>query len=577
MNTDSLSDGPFRLGVWLELQPDVHLSSEGIYRMLSHLLNAACNDGGLSVVIACASWTTEDVALMLQDYAVSRDHVDIVPSRKKIPIYFRLKAFFKKRRPEVRPPAPKNRLLNFFIGIGSRIVRTAALRETFGALLGTSNWLIGLLWVLVAAALFVALLPVLLIVLLICGLSMGRSTPHSFAGLSKRLWEKLTSARPVTFFASAFRAMFSIPLQKVLVRLLLSIEALVMEREYRKLARKLNRRTDITVWYIPHPAASHAASLTAPLVLAVPDIVYADFPTLFPPSIVKRLDRRIRTLAPKAVVTVSYSAYVRDEHVVGYLGVDPARARVIHHGCMDVTPYLGWTSDQGTKVLREKAVALVRQYLCTDLKLPRGMESLYPEQYVRQLPLDEIPFLFVSSRIRPHKNCLGLIKAFERVLRRRYMNLKLVLTGDMDHAPMAVKDYIRNAHLELDVLSIPNLPPDVHAAFYVLARLTVVPTLFEGGFPFLFEESMSVGTPVVMSSLPVTIDTVPHDLASRMLFDPYDTIDMANKIEWAVKHRADMFAMQRPLFESMKARTWGDVAKEYLVLLKEASLNANRL
>ena len=61
----------------------------------------------------------------------------------------------------------------------------------------------------------------------------------------------------------------------------------------------------------------------------------------------------------------------------------------------------------------------------------------------------------------------------------------------------SARDHLVRAHLQTDVISVPGLPSDVHAAFFQLARLTVVPTMFEGGFPFPFCESLSVGTPVV--------------------------------------------------------------------------------
>jgi glycosyltransferase involved in cell wall biosynthesis len=122
---------------------------------------------------------------------------------------------------------------------------------------------------------------------------------------------------------------------------------------------------------------------------------------------------------------------------------------------------------------------------------------------------------------------------------------------------------IRELHLEHDVVSVGNLPADVHAALFSLAALTVVPSLFEGGFPFPFTESLSVDTPVVMSSIPVTRELLPPETHERILFHPYSTPDIAAKIRWGLEHRDELLRIEQPIYQEMAERTWDVVADEF--------------
>ncbi len=82
----------------------------------------------------------------------------------------------------------------------------------------------------------------------------------------------------------------------------------------------------------------------------------------------------------------------------------------------------------------------------------------------------------------------------EQVLRRKYLTVKLFLSGRLESDKEVVK-YVERQHLEMDVIPVHDLPLGVMAALYRLASLTCMPSLFEGGFPFQFSESLSVGLP----------------------------------------------------------------------------------
>jgi glycosyltransferase involved in cell wall biosynthesis len=173
--------------------------------------------------------------------------------------------------------------------------------------------------------------------------------------------------------------------------------------------------------------------------------------------------------------------------------------------------------------------------------------------------------------VRPHKNLFNLLTAFDALVRERYLPLKLFTTGNMTYAAPHVQSFLTERCLELDVINVPDLPSDIHAAFYGLAELTVVPTLFEGGFPFPFTESLSVDTPVVMSNIPAVREVLPDQLVPLALFDPYDPNSIADRIQWALEHRAELLREERTAYDELTQRTWDDVVKEYFDVFRSVA------
>jgi glycosyltransferase involved in cell wall biosynthesis len=199
----------------------------------------------------------------------------------------------------------------------------------------------------------------------------------------------------------------------------------------------------------------------------------------------------------------------------------------------------------------------MRAYIDENLaEFPAGLRD-----YLQNINPAQWSYLFVSSQTRPHKNHLNVLKAYRGLLREEYINQKLVFTGRFS---AEMTQYIKEEHLHLDVLSFHALPSRVHAAFYACASLTITPTLFEGGFPFTFSESLSVRTPVVLSDIPVTREVLTDQERQRYCFDPYNIQAMRDKIAWALGHREQLLKEELKTLEKMKARTWEDVASDYL-------------
>lgn len=529
---------PFILGVWMQMPPHARLRGEGITQVLLRILRLAASPEGPAVVIACAVWTRPEIEQLLAEYGLAAARIEIFTGTSRWP---RLLALY-------------NRLVGASAD-GSKPSRRSVLR-----LLTAPLSLVGLLLTFAWRGLRKALSLTRRLAKALVTKSSFR--PALWTWNRVRLFRRFLTAgwtavrRPFVRLRDRTRAWFKTTLPARILRRLNAAQ-------FSALARRASGLRDVAVWLIPNPGFRHAAALQAPRVVVVPDMVHRDFPDLYAHAGIS--DETIRSVVAGAAATISYLPYVRDRHVVEYLGVPPANAHVIPHAPMLVDSFLPAGPDR-----RRAALAAIHAFLRQYDRRPTWTPFL-PEGYLYDFPFDEVRYLFVSSQIRPHKNYLNLFLAYETLLRRKYRNVKLVITGRLHEGQRDLCGFLRSRRLELDVLSLYDLPPDVHAAFYLLAELSVVPTLSEGGFPFPFSESLSVGTPVVMSDIPATRDVIGPPLAGLMLFDPADPAAIADRIDWALAHRYELLQAQRPLFEQLQRRTWDQVADEYMAVLARAA------
>jgi glycosyltransferase involved in cell wall biosynthesis len=553
----SANEEPFTFGLWIQLPPLTLLKSEGIMTVVAEILKAAAARGDTKIVVALAKWTEDPFKSLLHIHQIPLELVEIVTSRQRLPLLVRLRVFL-----QTRPKAPTRaswfrRMTRALRGIAfvpfleKRI--SVAARAWFRGILATDSTLVFGTVSFLALLLLLVLGPPLLLL-------WGLGKLFLFNSLVERLSTRL---QPLYRRCIANKILL---LRSRWGRCLTWAHNAVMEDEFRLLARVVSARKDVAVWYVPHPAALQALEIGRPLVVAVPDLVYLDFPTVFDADTFNAIDNRIRKVVSNANAIVTYSEYVRRQHVLRGQERLIGSTHVIPHAGMDLEPVLNDVSQQFNGGSRKAALAAIHDFVRNEYR-PSFSSEYVPADYLLDFPFDEVDYLYVSSQIRPHKNYFNLFRAFEILLRRKRLNLKLFFTGRMKlETPetIVLREFVRSAHLELDIVSIPDVPPKVHAAFYHLAKLTVVPTLFEGGFPFPFTESLSVNTPVVMSSIPVTRQTLPADLAKSTLFDPYDVCDMAERIAWGVSHCQHLLERQKAFYTQLRGRTWDLVLEEYL-------------
>ncbi len=548
--------GARRVGLWLQIRPDQGQRGQGIASLMSAWLRGMVQNG-VRPVIALPVWALARTREFLAEQGLDDSSVEFLPSRRFPPPFQRL--LERLRSGFIRPAWRWLRGLSWAaraaaagaraaaVRIGGRLIgfswtSWALLLLLFGGLLGA----LGRRWpdeTLRAARMAGIALPALaLAILAVLGAALAAGW------IARRLLKPLAARLSRLWTANRF-----VLYRWALTRFGLDAYLEAMDLESRRLVRRANRRTDIPGWIAVNPSFDGATRLKAPLLMCVPDLVYLDHPSSYNTDWYGEVDRRCRRLAERADAFAAYSEDVARRHV-GRLDPDGRPVRIIRHAPMDAYRALY----DGDPDERDAAAEAARGAL--DRAADRLQDPSRAE-WLRRLPIGDIPFLFVSSQNRPHKNLLGMARAFEILLRRHRVSLKLLTTGVLEQTP-ACGEFIRERALRNDVLSLHDLSPAEHAAVYRLAALTIVPTLFEGGFPFVFAESVSVGTPVLLSDIACVREELPTGDVPSMTFDPRDPEAIAAAILGALPRRAALLARQRAILEEQRRRTWADVARE---------------
>ncbi len=330
-------------------------------------------------------------------------------------------------------------------------------------------------------------------------------------------------------------------------------------RELKKLAAEINKRQDISVWFVPSLYWPEIKFIQAKKVVAAPDVIFVDFSNLFLHKFSAQAYHQMTETIKVTDHFICYSDYVKQKHLIEPFNVKSDKISIIPHGMIDLSHYFDSAPGPGAEALivrRNAATRILDQY-----------QEIFLQHCLNDFVLSNTRYIFYSSQMRLYKNFITLIKAYEILLRRRALNIKLIVTADLAQDE-EVYNYIMNKRLQRDVISLTNVSSEVLAALNHLSLCAVNPTLFEGGFPFTFTEAYSVGTPSLMSHIPVVISEVTEkELQQKMLFDPLNVEDMVDKIAWAVENRELLYSLQEPLYKKFKQRTWDVVAKEYVDLL----------
>jgi glycosyltransferase involved in cell wall biosynthesis len=127
-------------------------------------------------------------------------------------------------------------------------------------------------------------------------------------------------------------------------------------------------------------------------------------------------------------------------------------------------------------------------------------------------------FVLYAGNIKPHKNLVRLIEAFDELRKGGFDELKLLIIGDEISKLPSLRRAVHKHKLHKHVRFLGFLPDETLAILYRLAAVFVFPSLYEGfGLPPL--EAMASGTPVVTSNVS-SLPEVAGDAA--VLVDPYD-------------------------------------------------------
>ena len=538
-----MSNKNLRLGIFLGYAPEQGIIDQGIGRLLGFLIKGvnSRSPDSRSIAIACPAWYLPQVRELLADLRIREDAITIVTT-DGVPYILRLRDLYRR---VVQWRLKRRRLASRWRAATRRIAFKTAL-----SWLGTSSTASFVAQGLLLVVVGLVLLPVMLFLMLLA--AAAHLVAKAFAWLGTRFPK---ARKWVAYAASPLRALRR---DEFAVR----VYGAIRKQELDRLVQKINRGKIADVWYCPTIFWPEFAGIAGPKVVAVPDIVFVDFPLGYSKKTFEDVFRKAQELIRTETHLVCYSDYVRRVHLVDRLGVAPDRVSVIRHGLVEMQHYCTGASQ---KDRREWAIQTVNNYMRTRYR---------DHAYLAEFDFTDTRFALYASQARPHKNLLQLVRTWESLLRKDFCGAKLVLTGRLADEP-EVSEFVYARRLQFDILEFSGLPAEILAALNVLAVIAINPTLFEGGFPFTFSEAYSVGTPSVMSRIPAVLELVQQPaLRDAMLFDPYNSESIAERVRWALGNRGLLLQMQRPLYDEMARRDWGVAASEYVELFSRLAEEA---
>lgn len=521
-----------RIGVFLGFYPGDNLSIHGIGRLLAFLLkeNEKVEN---RIVIFCPEWLIISLHELMKEHKISKNNFEIMTTIG-IPLGVKLKNFLSNKRAKSK----KISKIKSYIKKGFELV-IETVKNMISNLFSTTSTSLLLLKMAMYLLLFLISVPFIL--------------TGSFLYLIYKLFRKLGGILlKVTCKLFASNLILT-SLKKTLLHFKKNIYQYVLDNELNKLVAIVNKRKDIKACYIPSMAWQEIEKLKCKKILAAPDIVFYDFPTQF--QGVGQIHKRIRNSIDAADHLICYSDYVKEQHLINQCGIEADKITVIKHANIDMMEHLKIPSSITNDItVEQNACQIINKYI---------LNNYSPKDILYDSDIRELDYIIYSSQYRAHKNIFSLIKAMKIVNKEEYRNIKLIVTGDLSNVEY-IREYIKKNYLEDDIIIMHNISSDMLAALNKLAKCAVNPTLFEGGFPFTFSEAYSVGTPSVMSEIPVVRTEIENEnLRDIMLFNPNNPYSIAKKIIWAIDNNEYLYNQQKGLYQKFNQRNWSSVANEY--------------
>jgi glycosyltransferase involved in cell wall biosynthesis len=539
-----------KFGIYLAYAPGLDLRHEGLGRYLAAFLKGAEGRDDVKFTLVCPSWTKKALHDLFQSEGVQEDVFEIV-SPASVPMILRCyEEYIARKKKQKKVPFRERlakKLFHWKAIVLGKIEERLITVDSYTGLIRLGLEAVALCLLLLLFSPLLILLPVYALYLKV-----------------RVIVRKLF--RPLKRLVSRLQTAVGAPKEDSLVlRLYRRLEQVESDR----MLQLINKMTEVKAWYSPTAFWPAFNQIQAPRLMCVPDVVLSDFPIGFSEVGGERflqVYERVEAAIHGGQHFVTYSKNVKWETLVERYALRPSLVSVVHHAPNDLS------SNVAVKGLSDEA-ASSKNY-CMIL-FQRALKKSSNPSYSSAFLNGDAQFIFYASQFRPNKNMISLLRAYEYLLRNDFIRHKLILTGHAAGFPL-VREFIRENHLENDVLCIHGLTVQELAACYKLADLAVNPSLSEGGCPFTFTEALSVATPVVMARIPVTEEVLVDETLQQMtFFNPYDWRDIASRIQWGILNRDELLAVQLKTYALLSKRNWTDVVNEHIDILDTISRDIN--
>lgn len=529
-----------KFGIFIAYPPTTDLRKEGLGHYLVSFLKGGSNIENVRFVVVCSSWIKEAIIELCVANQLDPDSFDLVCPQKMpvvLRLYFKIVNYKTKRARNRSRFRPFKFISQRYMSILNRIESLFLTVESF---------------------LLLILFSPLVLVFFIHYLGKFSTT---FVSQSVKFFlKKIGLLLPKGILQKALNMLRNPKGSNIVLRSFNTMNA----KQTNKLVQLCEQQKDVKAWYSPTAFWPEFNQIKKPSLMCVPDVVLAEFPIGFAQSGGMRFTQAFRNVENSilsAKHVVCYSEHIKQGTLIERYGFNEDRVNVVRHAPLDLSPHI--PSRNGRKLGEDQLFSLS---VLNDI-ISRGMTDVG----YKSKSLDQLDYIFYASQFRPNKNVITLLSAYRRLIESGETQSKLILSGNKNAFP-SVQEYIKNADLENQVLCVPGLEMHELAILFENARLAINPSLSEGGAPFTFTEALSVGTPIVMARIPVTLEVISNpSLDDRMFFDPYSVDDLAKVLLYGLENSKELLELQQPVFNKLSLRTWRMVVEEHIQVLRNIS------
>lgn len=550
-------------GIFLGYGPDQSFAKDGIGRLIGFLLSGSLKVKDCRVTIACPGWCMEEVDLLLNEFSIDKSRFQIITT--DIPMWVRWKRLISKRGESSGLLVYSKKAIRW---LKERLIEVISSTPSYAIFKM-------IILMVIAVPLFSLAFFMLFCISVIADIIILLSVPifACFKYIRKKPKVKLNIEQNV-FLKKVLSLNTEVVKRFGDVSWLYGGYDELREKEFQMLIRKINRHKEVKIWLSPFASWDEVRFIKAHTIVVMPDIVFFDFPARYHQT--HRIIQKMMSSLSAATHIVTYSNYVKMEHLVKKCNISAEKLSVIHHAATHNETIFS------TKDFKRESMRIVNNYrekyekkyinLYEGINQShlQGIEKFIFEnmRYAAELDFDRLTYIIFPTQVRPNKNFRTLFEAMELLVHVYKEDIKLILTTEINY--LVDYQFIEKKHLERNIVILSRVPNRVLVALNCLAVCSVNPTLFEGGFPFPFTEAFSVGTPSVMGNIPVVREfDIPQKIADKMLYDPYDADDLARKVRWAIHHKMELYALEKPFFDQYASRSWEDVADDYFQLMQK--------
>lgn len=209
-------------------------------------------------------------------------------------------------------------------------------------------------------------------------------------------------------------------------------------------------------------------------------------------------------------------------------------------------------------------IEVIYEGIDQNYSVKRQALSLKPFELLTKYNITK-PYLLFISQWRPHKGIIQLVEAFDILKEKYQIPHQLVIAGKPISSFPEILQAINNASHTKDIIMPGFVAEEDLPMLYQNADIFVFSSHYEGfGLPPL--EAMACGTPVAASN----VSCIPEILGqAAMYFDPYEPVDIADKIQQVLVDKNLQKEMTKRGLEQAKKYSWEKMAKETLAFYKK--------